>query len=70
MDPLSILAYAVQALDLVPKVIALGMDLKGYIAKTTAVLNASHDSGQPIPDTAWDDLKAIREALQKELHAP
>lgn len=70
MDPLTIIAYAVQALDLVPKVIAAGQDIAGYISKTTGVINAAHDSNTKIPDAAWDELKATREALQKELHAP
>lgn len=70
MDPLSILAYAVQALDLVPKVIALGQDLAGYIAKTKAVIDAAHSAGTPIPDAAWDEQKAIRAAWQAELHKP
>ena len=70
MDPLTIIAYAVQALDLVPKVIAAGQDIAGYIAKTTGVINAAHASQRPITAAAWDDLKAIRVSLQTELHAP
>ena len=68
MDPLSILGYAVQALDLVPKIVATGQDIAGYISKTTGVIKTAQDTGGQIPAAAWDDLKATREALQKELH--
>ena len=70
MDPLTIIAYAVQALYLVPKVSAAGQDIVGYIAKTTGIINAAHASQTPIPDAAWAELRATREALQAELHAP
>jgi hypothetical protein len=69
MDPLSIIGYAVQALDLVPKIVAAGQDIAGYIAKTTSVINAAHAANTAIPDAAWDELKATREALQKDLHS-
>lgn len=68
MDPLSILAYAVQALDLVPKVVAAGQDIASYVSKATSTINAAHSTGTPIPDSAWDELKATRKALQAQLH--
>lgn len=69
MDPLSIVAYAVQALDLVPRIIQAGQDIASYINKTKGVIETAHAAGGVIPAAAWDDLKATREALQKELHS-
>lgn len=70
MDPLSIAAYALQALDLVPKVIAAGRDIAGYISTTSGVIKTAQDTQTVIPPAAWDELKAVREGLQGRLHAP
>lgn len=68
MDPLSIVSYALQALDLVPRVIAAGQDIASYVSKTKTVIQTAHDTQTKIPDSAWDELKVVRESLQKRLH--
>lgn len=67
IESLSIVAYAIQALELVPKIVAAGRDIAAYVGNAKAVLETAHEIGF-LPDGAWDDLKATREALQKELH--
>ena len=69
MDPFSIAAYAIQALDLIPKVIAAGRDVQAYIDTSKGVISTAQGSGQKIPSAAWDELKTVREALQAELHS-
>ena len=68
MELVTILSYAVQALDLVPKVIELGEDINLYISKTSNTVKTAQETQMQIPNDAWDDLKRIREALQEELH--
>lgn len=67
---LTIAGYAIQALDLVPQIIAAGQDIQGYVTKTTGVIKAAQDAKTDIPDSAWDELSVIREGLQGRLHAP
>lgn len=69
MGTLTVLSYALQALDLVPRVVAAGQDIGAFVAKTNGVIKTAQDTGKTIPDAAWDELKAVREDLQKRLHA-
>ncbi len=70
MDPLTIAAYAIQLLDLVPKVIAAGQDIQAFVSNSSAVIKNAQDTQTKIPDAAWDELKTIREGLQARLQAP
>jgi len=66
---LGIIGYAMQALDIIPKMLAAGQDISGYLANVKSVVQTAQDSGESIPDSAWDELKTIREDLQKRLHS-
>jgi len=70
MDPLSAVAYALQVLELAPRVVAAGRDLSAYVTNASAVINKAQADQTAIPAAAWDSLKVIREALQSELHKP
>lgn len=70
MDAASIIGYVLQAFDLIPKLIVAGKDIGAYIDNVKVVLKTAQETGEPIPDAAWDELKATREELQERLHAP
>lgn len=64
----TIVTYALQALDLIPRLLVAGKDIKGYIDNVSSVIKTAQDTGADIPDAAWDELKVVRESLQKRLH--
>jgi len=61
------LAFAMQALTLLPGLIQAGADVLALIQSTTTAMQAMHAEGRDPTQAEWDALKAASEAALARL---
>lgn len=64
----SIIAYALQALEAIPTLIAAGQSVIGLIQHSTAALKLMQTENRDPTDQEWADLNATIDALRQQLH--
>ncbi len=68
MEIAAIIGYAMQVLDIVPKLLAAGQDIKGFMAKTTASLTKMKDENRGPTEAEKKELDILIEGLRERLH--
>lgn len=63
------LAFAIQALTLLPKLIETGTEVVSLIQSTTAALHAMHTEGRDPTDAEWASLHTAGDAALARLDA-
>jgi hypothetical protein len=63
------LAYAIQALQILPSLISAGVQVKGLIENTNASLATMQKENRDPTAAEWDALNAQIADLRKQLHS-
>jgi len=70
MDPLTLAAFAIKALEIVPQLITAGLDVQAHIRQSTTALQGMQTEKRDPNDAEWAALNATIAEMRKELHAP
>ena len=64
----NVLKYIALVLDIVPRLVATGINIKAFIAQQKAVIASWGPGGVPT-DAQWAELNAMNASLGEQLHS-
>lgn len=67
--PVTVVSYLITALELGPKLVALGLDLAGFVGGAVAKAKVMRDENRDPTPEEWDELNARVQDVHQRIQA-